>query len=454
MRSIETRLNLGLGLSLVLVFIAVGIGVSVSIRLLTEDYVASRLEHDSDSLLVSLQFPNSVDLAQLRPGRINPIYSQIFSGHYYRIQVGKFVMRSRSLWDQDLKAPNPAPGQVVRFREKGPQGQLLLVRSAGYRKNGHNLSISVAEDLTPIQADVRRFQLRYALFSLGALVILLLIQRYVLRAGLAPLALTREQIGELERGERRQLGEDMPREIRPVVGEINHLLNALQQRLERSRNALGNLAHALKSPLTLIGQLAEGRELAAHPEVQSRLREHVERIRGLMDRELKRARLAGAAPTGGRVRLDREIGALVQVLRNLYRDKALSIESRVPADSSFPADKEDLLELLGNLLDNACKWAGSRVRITVDLADGGLHLRVEDDGPGRSPDELAALSRRGVRVDEDATPGHGLGLAIVRDVVKYYGGSMEFGRSADYGGFQVDVRLPEVGSAPTIPDAE
>ncbi|MEJ2688286.1 MAG: ATP-binding protein, partial [Gammaproteobacteria bacterium] len=152
--------------------------------------------------------------------------------------------------------------------------------------------------------------------------------------------------------------------------------------------------------------------------------------------------------------LDREIAALVQVLHNLYRDKALSIESRVPADSSFPADKEDLLELLGNLLDNACKWAGSRVRITVDLADEGLHLRVEDDGPGRSPDELAALSRRGVRVDEDATPGHGLGLAIVRDVVKYYGGTMEFGRSADYGGFQVDVRLPEAGSRSIAPDGD
>ncbi|MGA7799431.1 MAG: ATP-binding protein [Gammaproteobacteria bacterium] len=445
MKSIETRLNLGLGLSLVLVFIAVGIGVSVSIRLLTEDYVASRLEHDTDSLLVALTFPEPGVRGALRPGRINPIYGQIFSGHYYRIQVGNHIIRSRSLWDQDLKAPTLAPGEVTRFREAGPQGQLLLVRTAGFRKNGHDLSIAVAEDLTPIRVDVRRFQLRYALFSLGALVVLLLLQRYVLRMGLAPLARTREQIGELERGERRQLGEDMPREIRPVVGEINHLLNALQQRLERSRNALGNLAHALKAPLTLIGQLADGKELAAHPEVQGRLRDHVERIRGLMDRELKRARLAGAAPAGGRVQLDREVDALVQVLRSLYRDKVLSIDARVPEGGTFPADKEDLLELLGNLLDNACKWARARVRITVELSNGDLDLRVEDDGPGRSPDDLAALSRRGVRVDEDATPGHGLGLAIVRDVVKYYGGTMEFSRSVDYGGFQVDVRLPGAG---------
>lgn len=439
MRSIETRLNLGLGLSLILVFIAVGVGVSLSIRLLTEEYVSSRLEHDAESLLTAISFNG--DGVHLSGRRVNTIYNRVYSGHYYRVQVDGRVIRSRSLWDRNLKVPAVAVGQVRRLREAGPQSQLLLVRAAAYRKAGHAVRIAVAEDLTPIKADMRRFQLRYALFSLGALVVLLLMQRFVLRAGLAPLARTRAQIGELERGERQQLGEDIPRELLPVVREINRLLLALQQRLQRSRNALGNLAHALKTPLTLIGQAADSRELDGHPEVQRQLQHHVEVVRTLMERELKRARLAGAAPAGGQVQLDREVQALMGVLHRLYDEKGLAMEARVPEGASFPADKEDILELLGNLMDNACKWARGRMRITVAL-EAGLQISVEDDGPGRSETEIAELTRRGVRIDEHGAPGHGLGLAIVRDVVSYYGGELTLGRSAELGGFRVDVHLP------------
>ena len=234
-----------------------GIGVSVSFRVLAERYILSRLEHDAESLLAALILAPPDESPHLRADRLNPIYQRAFSGHYYRIEVDNTVLRSRSLWDQDLKVPQVAPGGSVSLHIDGPERQLLLLRVAAYRKQGQAVTIAVAEDLSPIRAEVQRLQMRYAAFALVALMSLLLLQRYILARGLAPLAATRQALQALERGERRSLSERVPEEVQPLVRGINRLLNALQQRLQRSRNAVGNLAHALKTPLTLLGQIAD-----------------------------------------------------------------------------------------------------------------------------------------------------------------------------------------------------
>ncbi len=252
MRSIQTRLNSGLGLSLIVVFVLLGIGVSVSFRILTESYVLSRLEHDAESLLTAVQLPSqpasSAAAIELRGDRLNPIYQRAYSGHYYRIDSDGRTLRSRSLWDQDMQVPEVAVGTHTQLRLAGPDRQLLLVYVAAYRKEDHLVRIAVAEDLSPIRVEVRRFQLRYALFGLLTLVLLVSLQRLILRRGLAPLIATRQELAELERGERLQLNDQLPQEVRPLVVQINHLLTTLQQRRQRSRNALGHLAPALKTP--------------------------------------------------------------------------------------------------------------------------------------------------------------------------------------------------------------
>lgn len=450
MISIQRRLGAGMALIMIGVFVALGIGMSLSFRTLMEGYMLSRLEHDTESLLGALLLqPDTVDL-DLRAGRMNPVYQRPFSGHYYVISIDGRTWRSRSLWDQALDVPSVAVGESTRLRAHGPEDQLLLVHVAGFHKAGHDLSIAVAEDLGPIRAEVRKFQLRYGVFGALALALLLVSQRQILRLGLMPLRRARAEIAEMERGERQQLSEAVPEEILPVVHQVNALVTALRQRLTRSRNAMGNLAHALKTPLTLVGQIADRddtfRDTAEAARARAQMREQIAALRQLLERELKRARLAGAAATGTRVDLRTELEALVAVLRQLYRERNLQLELDLPVSLPLAADREDMHELFGNLLDNACKWARSRVRVRHLRSADGMVIRVEDNGPGRDPEELADLDRRGVRIDEDAVPGHGLGLAIARDVVRHYGGRLRLGRSADLGGFMAEVELRGVRS--------
>ena len=441
MNSIQTRLNSGLALSLIVVFVILGIGMSVSFRMLTEGYIMSRLEHDAEGMLSALQLRPRSRAPELRTDRLDPVYQRVFSGHYFRIDIDGQTLRSRSLWDEDLAVPAVAIGASARLRLPGPEQQMLLTYVASYRKAGSDIRIAVAEDLSPIRAEVRRFQLRYALFGLVALVLLLFLQRTILRRGLAPLTTTRQELSELERGERTQLSDNMPREVRPLVVQINQLLATLQQRLQRSRNAVGNLAHSLKTPLTLLGQIADDETHFQDAKVAAQARVLVEKIRTLTERELKRARLAGAAASGGRVHLASELAALTKVLGQIYRERALHIDVDIPSELRFAADREDLHELFGNLLDNACKWARSRVRVRAQAQGEGIRVTIEDDGPGRDADELERLNQRGVRVDEDATPGYGLGLSIVQDVLDHYGGRLRLDRSAELGGFLAEVEL-------------
>jgi len=446
MISIQRRLGASLALIMIGVFLILGIGMSLSFRTLMEGYMLSRLEHDAESLLGALLLQPGIADIDLRAGRMNPVYQRPFSGHYYVISIDGRTWRSRSLWDQTLALPAVAVGETARLRATGPEDQLLLVHVAGFRKAGHDLSIAVAEDLSPIRAEVRKFQLRYGLFGALALALLLVSQRQILKLGLVPLRRTRMEIAEMERGERERLSETVPEEILPVVRQVNGLVATLRQRLSRSRNAMGNLAHALKTPLTLLGQIADRDDVFRDAATAAQMRDQVAVLRKLLDRELKRARLAGAAATGTRLDLRTELEALVAVLRQLYRERDLQLELDLPASLPLAADREDMHELFGNLLDNACKWARSRVRVRHVRSGNGLVIRVEDNGPGRNPEELADLDRRGVRIDEDAVPGHGLGLAIAQDIVQHYGGRLRLGRSADLGGFLAEVELGGVRS--------
>ena len=229
-------------------------------------------------------------------------------------------------------------------------------------------------------------------------------------------------IARLHQGEVRTLDEDVPAEIRPLVREINHLMELTRQRLQRSRTATGNLAHALKTPLSALARLRDDPAMERAPQVRSQVERHVDAMARLIDKELKRARLAGGALPGARFAPAQELPDLVDALRRLYDGRGLVIETELAGAGEFPGDREDMLELFGNLLDNACKWARSRVRLRV-LDTPGLAFTVEDDGPGVADQALAGLTERGRRLDESAE-GHGLGLSIVRRIIEKLGGAV------------------------------
>ncbi|WP_127477947.1 sensor histidine kinase [Sulfurivermis fontis] len=439
MASLQGRLSIGLLITLLAVFLLQGAVSSLALRDMTQDYIASRLLHDSESLLAAIQ-PQPDGTLGIDTTRIDGIYQRPYSGHYYRIESGQQVLRSRSLWDQDLPVPVLASGAEQRLQRHGPQHQPLLVVVHGYSKDGRDITIAVAEDLGLIRASVHHFQWLFVLVSLGALVSLFLLQRWLVRRSLRPLVQVRADIDRLERGDIASLPEQVPAELQPLIREVNRLLVAFAERLQRSRNALGNLAHALKTPLSLLGQVSEDPTLTANPALHERLTTPLTTMRQLIDRELKRARLAGGNVPGRRFVPEQELPPLLDVLRRLHTEKDLAFDCRLAAGLAVNADREDMLELLGNLLDNACKWSRGKIRITTAERDG-FCLCVEDDGPGCSDAQLASLTARGVRIDE-STAGHGLGLAIASDIVTGYGGTLRFGRSESLGGFRVEVTLP------------
>jgi signal transduction histidine kinase len=313
---------------------------------------------------------------------------------------------------------------------------------AGYEKRGRLLTIAVAEDYSPIEGEFGVFQWRYVLITCAVLLGLIALQMWVVQRGLRPLEQVRSDLRRLERGEVQELTGKVPAEVVPLVLEINRLITILGDRLERSRNALGNLAHALKTPLTALDQLLNSDELRAYPQLQTQLREQSGMIGSFILRELKRARLAGAATPGGRFDVRQELPLLLTALKQIYRDKNLEVDWTIPPGLAYPAEREDMLELFGNLLDNACKWATSKVVFTV-AGGPGLSFSIEDNGPGAPEEKLEQLSARGVRLDE-SVGGYGLGLSIAREIVEYYRGEMGFDRSPSLGGFRVWVRLPDL----------
>ncbi len=440
MTSLQTRLSVGLIVALALLTaLAVAVG-GYSLHRLAENFVATRLEHDLETLLAALEF-DPAGQPRLPAERVGASFHQPYSGHYYQIETPGGELCSRSLWDADLTLPPLTADRVTRSFVIGPQNQELLLVGRAFQVRNQPIAIAVTEDFTPVRQGIQRLLLEVAGIALLIFGALLLFQRLIVRRGLAPLEQLRCELPRLAQGEIPQLPIDAPDEVRPLVTELNRLLALLDQRQRRSRRALGNLAHALKTPLTVLIQLAEQLPPPHHVEWQSDLRQQLRHMRSLMERELKRARIVGGGAPGQQVLLEREIADLTDTLSRIYRDRDLLFEIQVPPGCQFPGDRDDLLELLGNLLDNACHWAAGAVRLTVEASAGCLSLRVEDDGPGCPPEQLEWLRQRGARIDESRA-GHGLGLAIAGDIVEQYEGTLTLGRSTPLGGFLAEVVLP------------
>ena len=436
MRSIQRRLSLGL----ISVLLIIGLVLAqISLWLFEvglQRYLESGLRNDSELLLVAIvRGPNGL---QLDEHRLSPGYQRPYSGHYFRIDFDGGHWRSRSLWDLELPQPESAGLHADLELAKSKQSLLLLHNE--YRKFGQKISITVAQDYTPVQASFVLVQRIGLALGLAGLILILILQRVTVRRALRPLDRAREQIFQLQQGQRSQLDDEVPLELEPLVAQINHLLAHTEDSLKRSRNALGNLGHALKTPLAVLMSLAEGQKLEQHPQVRALLRGQLHQIQQRLERELNRARLSGDALPGARFDCDSELPGLFSTLRMIHGEH-LDLSNHVTQGLVLPWDREDILELLGNLLDNACKWADSSVSLGISLESTGYCLLVDDDGPGIPEDQREEVLGRGNRLDEQVN-GHGLGLGIVKDIVESWGGRIQLLDSA-LGGLQVRIDLPE-----------
>ncbi len=381
-----------------------------------------------------------------------------YSGWYWQIsqpvsQPGPGVdavlsapLRSRSLWDGTL--PDSAKrGDRGMWRENvpGPDGQSLRLITREITLDGVDvaLNFAVAGDRAEIAADITRFNstLAWSLGLLGAgLVLAMFLQ---VRFGLQPLGRIQEALAEIRSGRDDQLRGPFPSEIEPLADEVNALLEHNSAVVERARTHVGNLAHALKTPLSvLLNESAASTEPLADTVSQQTvlMQRHV-------DHYLVRARTAAS---GGVLGVRTEVAQVLEDLRRtllrIHARREIGIEIQCDPELLFRGERQDLEEMLGNLLDNACKWADSEVRAKVELRDGELLLSVDDDGPGLPPGRREEVLQRGKRLDE-SVPGSGLGLSIVSDIAGLYDGKLALSESPAKG-LRVLLTLPGVRKSP------
>jgi signal transduction histidine kinase len=387
--------------------------------------------------------------AVFAPALTDPGSLRAYSGRYWEIAEVRggalhWLERSRSLWDSELSGPQDMSrltlGATVKYDTKGPLKESLRAVALVRKLPGRQTAVVflAAEDRSPIDRDVRKFGIRAAalLVLLGAgLVLMVVIQ---VRVGLKPLFDLRREVVAVRQGRSERVQKDYPAELAPLALELNALVAHNQEVVERQRTHVGNLAHALKTPLSVM--LAEAaREGGRLSEVITR---QAEAMRQQVERHLRRARAAARAQgSRDRTPVEPALEELARTLERIFDSRGVMIDWTAPSDLAFQGERQDLLEMIGNVLENACKWCRREVVAEAEaLSDDRLRITVEDDGPGVPAGRHSEVLRRGARLDESA-PGSGLGLSIVDELVRAYGGTIRFGQSGR-GGLKVEIELP------------
>jgi signal transduction histidine kinase len=384
-----------------------------------------------------------------------PLFDLPLSGWYWQVTRtdGKEndVRSSRSLWDRTLpRLQQPqTQGDIGDTREgyvQGPEEQnlRLIERLVDLGEDGRFL-VSVAGDAAEIDEETEAFYQALGI-TFGALtVVLILTTMFQVRFGLAPLKRISDSLAAIRSGAAERLEGKFPDEIAPLARETNALIEANRQIVERARTHVGNLAHALKTPLSVMVNEAASR---SDDPLAVKVREQTAIMRDQVSRHLERARLAARVTVIATLtEVAAVVTALARSMEKIYRDKRIAIAVESPQDARFLGERQDLEEMVGNLLDNACKWAHARVAVTVVCDRGGnsanaplLRITVDDDGRGLSSAERAQVAQRGARLDE-TKPGSGLGLSIVVELASLYGGSLNLG-TAPIGGLRAELVLP------------
>lgn len=374
-------------------------------------------------------------------------YDQIYSGWYWQIDppAGDPV-RSRSLWDIALNVAASEPRGAVSYVDlEGPRGQRLRAAVTTInRAPAGEINITAAVDTASLESELSRFN-QVTFLALGALGLGLAVAVALqVLIGLRPLRRLLAELRAIRDGKRELLGGNHPSEVAPLAAAFNEVRAHDRDTLKRARREVGNLAHALKTPLSRL--TVEVNDLGSN--IEQRLLPQITEIKNRIDLRLARANTAGASGASGR-KVDLQLVAadLVSALSRIYAEKRLNISTDIAGDAVLIGDEDDATEILGNLLDNACKWASRRVVIRATAAARGpTKIEVEDDGNG-VPAHLVPHVLDGTRLDS-AVEGSGLGLSIVADIVKAYDGTLTLEQSP-MGGLRVAVLLPIKAEATT-----
>ncbi len=412
--------------------------------ILFRGYIEKRFEGSLEGHLEELVAASDVSAGGIfimnwRP--VDPRFNRPYSGWYWEIrQLDATVSRSDSLWKDTLHVVEPAVGSLPHLQKiTGPEGEPLhaLMQKIIYPKSKTPFLFVVAGPVSDIEQDVRAFSIQVVitLFVLGTG--LLLAVWFQVRFGLQPLQKLKQTLADIRQGKTDRLPQNFPVEVQPVVNELNALLDHNVALLKRARTHAANLAHALKNPLTVIRNESRNME----EEKALIIKRQTDAMASSMDRYLSRARIAGTAGVlGVRADVGDILKDLVFSMEQLYRERDIEINHTASAECCFHGEAEDLEEMLGNLIDNACKWARSKVDITARCTDGRLVITVEDDGIGIPQSLRHEVQKRGHRLDEEVT-GSGLGLDIVRDIAELYRGSIQLEQSS-IGGVRARLVLP------------
>jgi len=448
-RSLGGRLLVTLSVLLVLFFGATIVALDNAFSRALERAARERLDGQLLALIAAAE-PGAGGALALPERSPDPRLDQPSSGVYALVAdaEGVVVWRSRSAVGYTLVPPKAPPLGERRFRDDLALGDepLFALTLAVEWEDGREFRFTVAETQRAVREQQSRF--RGQLLGWFALISLLFLvaQGLLLRGILRPLRQVADDVDAIQAGRIERLSGSYPAELDALTAALNALVRNERLRLERYRNSLGDLAHALKTPLAIVRRsLEESRDPSAGRDA---IAEQVARIDEIVEHQLQRAAAAGGTTFGGAVEVRPVAEKVLASLRKVHADRALAFELFVDPAARFHGDAGDLLELFGNLADNACKHARRRIVVGAVPETGaagtrpGLRIVVGDDGAGFPPERMAELVQRGVRGDT-ATPGHGIGLAIVQDLVALHGGTVTLSRS-DLGGAEVTVRLPPV----------
>lgn len=381
------------------------------------------------------------------------LFQSALSGRYWVIagvnDDGTFteeLLPSRSLWEGDVPWPERSlsallqePGVMVRANGTGPNSEPVRMAAQIIYLTGRDAPVMLmtAFDRTETDRGARRF-VWILVLAMSALAGVILLALWLgVRAALRPLDRVREDIEHVREGRRTQLADNYPTEVLPLSQELNKLLDHNREVVERAQTHVGNLAHALKTPLAVMMNEASG---------ETPLDDVVRRQAGSMhdnvQHYLKRARAAARAQTlGVRSEVGPVLADMSRLLNKLFAAKDINVVVASPSGLYFRGERQDLEEMVGNLMENACKWARARVEVDVEIGKGSFMIHVDDDGAGLSPDERGAALQRGVRLDE-AAPGTGLGLSIVTELAEMHDGRFILGEAPELGGLRATLMLP------------
>ncbi|MEJ2378109.1 MAG: HAMP domain-containing sensor histidine kinase [Pseudolabrys sp.] len=450
--SLALRLFLSATAWAVAILLITGIILSTLYRHAVERSFDRRLGVYLRTIVADLASPEDAD-GRFPQSLGEPLFELPLSGWYWqvtRLDPGEHNVRSsRSLWDGGLPHLGEEGVAVAGSRRgyvDGPEGRRLRLveRKIDLGDDGHYL-VAVAADAAEITDETRSFDEALAITFALLAVVLLLTTMFQVRFGLAPLKRITDSLAAIRAGKAERLAGEFPEEIAPLARETNALIETNKEIVERARTHVGNLAHALKTPLSVMVNEASARP--ADP-LAGKVLEQAEIMRDQVTRHLERARLAaGLTVVGSVTEVAPVVTALARTMEKIHHDRSIAVRVRVDDAARFRGERQDLEEMIGNLVDNACKWAAARVAIAVTreppgpAGEGGVvRIVVDDDGRGLSADEREQAAMRGRRLDETKA-GSGLGLSIVVELAGLYGGGLTLA-SAPLGGLRAELVLP------------